>query len=119
RKRYTSNLAVIDEMPLLDLLNDVILVSCRGFFSQGANGKLRLKNKKPADYAYGISGFTGGTSTIDVDNAEPWVNDPSLVVVIDAHSSISEVHAVRNANFPTSQNSTTLVSDHPAEIVVT
>jgi hypothetical protein len=117
RKRYTSNVAISDEIPLTDLIHEVILVACRGYLTQGANGKIRMHNKKPVDYAYGISAFSG--DEIEVDNAQPWVDSLKYFIVVDPHTNKSEVRQVMEAVYPTSQNSITLTSNEPTEITVT
>jgi hypothetical protein len=119
RKRYTSNLAVSEEMPIVDLINDVLLPSCRGYMTQGANGKIRLHNKNPADYAYAIEALEVGETSIDVDDASPWVNSLAYYVLFDPHTNLSEIRTVSSAVYPTSQNSVTLTSNEPTEITVT
>lgn len=117
RKRYTSNVVISEEGPVLDVLQDVIFTACRGFLTSNAKGQIRINIKKPADYAYGISAFSG--SSIDVDNAQPWVTSQKYYIVVDPHTDQSEVRQVTAAVYPTSQNSTTLTSDHPTEVTVT
>lgn len=117
RKRYTSNFAVTDEVPVIDLFNEVIFVSCRGYMTTNTKGQIRFHNKKPIDYAYGIAAFTG--DEIEVDNAQPWVDSQKYFIVIDPHSDQSEVREVVSAVYPTSQNSITLTSSDPAEVVIT
>jgi hypothetical protein len=118
RKRYTSNVLVAEEMTVADLINEVIGVSCRGWVNTGVYGKIRMRNKKPADYAYATASIPVGTS-ISVDDASPWVASLKWYVVIDPHTSVSEVRRVTAAVYPTTQNSVTLTSSHPAEITVT
>lgn len=119
RKRYTCNVAVIDEMSLVDLYNEVILPSCRGYMMQGADGRIEAHTKKPVDYAFGISAFNSGDTTIDVDNAQPWVDSQKWYIVISPHTNLSEVRQVTAAIYPASQNSTTLTSSDNAKVTVT
>jgi hypothetical protein len=117
RKRYTSNTVVAEEMTVADLINDVFLPSCRGYVNTGPNGKIRMRNKKPADYAYALAALTG--TTISADDVSAWVASTAQSIVIDPHTVNSEVRTVTAAVYPTTQNSTTLTSSHPAAMVVT
>lgn len=116
RKRYTSNLVVSDEMTVADLINEVINVSCRGWQRTGHTGKIGMRNKKPADYAYALAAVSG--TTISADDVSPWIASLAYYVVIDPHTVNSEVRTVISAVYPTTQNSTTLTSSHPTEIIV-
>lgn len=117
RRRYTSNTVIADEMSVVDLIHDVLLVGCRGYLTMGSNGKIRLHNKKPVDFALGTAAMSG--TSISVDDASPWVDSLAYYAIIDPHTVNSEVRTVISAVYPTSQNSTTLTSSHPTEIVVT
>lgn len=119
RRRYTCNVVVNEQLSGLDLLNEVIFVTSRLFMTQGSNGKIRLHNKKPTDNALGLSAFDAGDIIIEVDNVEPWVADTSKLLLIAPHTNDSEVRAVVEAVYPTSQNSITLTSSDDAEIDVT
>ena len=106
RRRYTCNVVVTESMKLLDFMQKVIFMSARMYLTQGPSGKLRIKNKKPAANAL-ATGAVSGTS-VNVDNAAPWVVDLRGVVVIDPNTPNSEVRKVLSAIYPTAQNSTTL-----------
>lgn len=108
RPRYTSNVVVSEEVNILDLLNDVIFLSSRMFMSQGADGKIRLQNKKPVDFAYGTASFALGATSISVDDVSAWITNQKYFLLIAPHTNRSEVRVVTDANYPTTQNSVTL-----------
>jgi hypothetical protein len=118
RKRYTSNVLVQEEMTVSDLRTQIILPACRGWVNTGVYGKIRMRNKKPVDYAYATASIPNGTS-ISVDDVSPWVATLKWHVVIDPYTTSSEVRNVTAAVYPTTQNSTTLTTSHAGQIAVT
>lgn len=112
RPRYTSNLAVVEQMPALDLLYEVIFPAFRGFMTQGPNGKIRLHNKKPVDWALGTAAFPVGDTVLDVDDVSAWVSDLKYYLLIDPHTNDSEIRTVVDANYSSSQNAVTLTTSH-------
>lgn len=112
RPRYTSNLAVVEQIPVLDLLNKVIFPASRMFMSQGANGKIRLHNRKPVDWALGTAAFPVSDTILDVDDVSAWISDLKYYLLIDPHTDDSEIRTVTDANYSSSQNSVTLTTSH-------
>lgn len=108
RKRYTCNVAVTDQMNALDLLNDVIFVSSRMFLTQAANGKLSIKNKKPAPWAMGTAQFSATDTVLSVDNVQDWIGNVDNWLLIAPHTTSSEIRRVTDAEYSTDQNSVTL-----------
>lgn len=104
RRRYTCNLAVTESLSAIDLLYNVLFPSARLFLTQGQNGKLRLHNKKPVDFALGTATFTQNTNSIAVDDVSPWITDKSQLLLIGPNSAQSEIKTVTNANYSSSQN---------------
>lgn len=119
RPRYQCNLPVSEEIPIVDLCYDVIFPAARMFITQGANGKIRLKNKKPVDNALGTAAFTPASNILSVDDVSGWINDFSGHLLIDPYTNDSEIRDVIDADYPTSQNSVSLTSSHPSAIVIT
>lgn len=110
--RYTSNVVVSQPIEILDLLNEVIFPGSRMYMTQGANGKIRLHNKKPVDWALGTAAFPIGDTVLDVDDVSAWISDLKYFLLIDPHTNDSEVRAVTDANYSTAQNSVTLTTSH-------
>jgi len=110
RKRYTSNVAVTEQMNALDLLNDVIHVSSRQFLTQAANGKLSLKNKKPAPWALATAGIAINDTEIPVDSVSDWINKVDNWLLISPHTDQSEIRRVIEAAYSIDQNSISLSS---------
>lgn len=108
RKRYTCNVAVTDQMNALDLLNDVIFVSSRMFLTQAANGKLSIKNKKPAPWAMGAAQFSATDTVLSVDNVQNWIGNVDNWLLIAPHTTWSEIRRVTDAEYSSAQNSVTL-----------
>lgn len=112
RPRYTSNVAVIEQMPAIDFLYDVLLPAGRMFLTQGHNGKLRLHNRKPIDWGLGTAAFPIGDTVLDLDDVSAWVASLNYYVLIDPHTNDSEIRVVTAANYPVAQNATTLTTSH-------
>lgn len=108
-RRYTSNVVVSEQMSVLDFLHEVLFVSSRMFMTQGANGKIRLHNYKPVDWGLGTEEFTG--TVIGVDDVAPWLTDQKYFLLIDPHTSNSEVRTIVDAEYSLSHNSVTLTGD--------
>lgn len=109
RRRYTSNVVVTEQMPLIDFLHSVLFPAARLYLTQDPRtGKLKLRNKKPADQAYATEEVTG--TTFGLEDVSPWVADTRGFVVIDPNTAQSEVREVTAAVYPASQNSITISS---------
>jgi hypothetical protein len=109
--RYRSNLVISEEMPVIDLMHEVIFPASRMFISQGANGKIRMQNHKPVDWALCIESLEVGETVISVDDVSPWVGNLKYFLLIDPHTSVSEVRAVTETTYDTDANTVTLTGD--------
>lgn len=119
RKRYTCNVAVTEQLNAVDLLNDVIFVSSRMYMTQAANGKLSLKNKKPAPWAMGTAQFEATDTVLLVDNVADWIGDIDNWLLISPHTTSSEIRRVTDAEYSTTQNSVALsATDDDAGVTV-
>lgn len=112
RARYPCNVVISEPVEILDLLHEVIFMSSRMFMSQGWNGKIRLHNKKPVDWALGTAAFPLGDTVLDVDDVSPWIADLKYFLLVDPHTDDSEIRVVSDANYSTDQNSVTLTTSH-------
>lgn len=110
-RRYTSNVVVNEEMSVLDLAHEVIMPAARMFMTQGANGKIRIQNHKPVDWALGIEGFEVGEQTIDIDDITPWIINPFNHLLIDPHTNDSEVRTIATVSYNEDGNDVTLTGD--------
>jgi hypothetical protein len=108
RRRYTCNVAVSETQSLIDFMHEPVLLGSRMFLSQGANGRIKLNHKKPTDYAYATAGISAGASSVSADDVRAWIADPSKYLLIDPHTTVSEVRSVTGATYSTAQNSVTL-----------
>ena len=111
RPRYTCNVAVTEEMKVMDLLNDVIFPSSRMFLSQGANGKIRMHNKKPVDWALGTAEFEANSNVISLDDVSQWIDNYANFLLVDPYTNKSEVRRVDNAAYSLDQNAVTITGD--------
>jgi hypothetical protein len=110
RRRYTCNIAIMEQMSANDLLHEVIFVSSRHYFTQAANGQISLKNKKPSPWALGMSVVAIGDDAIDVDSVTDWIGNVDNFLLIAPHTTRSEIRRVTAANYGTAQNSIGLSS---------
>lgn len=116
RRRYTCNTVITEPIAGTDLLHQVLMLSSRMFLSQDPQtGKLKLRHKRPADYAMATAAIS--TTTAAVDDASPWISDQRGFALLDSNTSNSELREVTGANYPaTTHNAVTLTA--PAETVV-
>lgn len=110
RRRYTCNVAVSETQALIDFMHEPVLLGSRMFLSQGANGKIKLNHKKPADFALATASVSSGATTIALDDVSAWISDDSKYLLIDPHTTESEVRQVASAAYSTGQNSVTLTA---------
>jgi hypothetical protein len=108
RRRYTCNIVITEQMPVVDFLQKVIFPSARLYVTQGPNGKIRLKNKKPVDWALATDAAAG--TTVELDDVRPWITDQSGLALIDPNTEFSEARTVTDANYSLDQNSVSLSS---------
>lgn len=109
RRRYTSNIVFTEQIKLVDALHDVLFVSARLYMSQNPrNGRLRLKNKKPADFGLGTAAIS--TTSCAIDDVSAWIGDLHGYVVLDPNTANSEAREVTAAAYSTAQNSVTLTA---------
>jgi len=119
RRRYTSNLVINEQVSVIDLFYDVLFPASRMFLAQGANGKIRLHNKKPVDFGLGLTEFTSGDTAIEIDDVSPWIANPDNYILIGPHTNKSEVRTIVSVAYSTDQNSVTLTTDSPSDIDIT
>lgn len=118
RRRYTLNLLVNEEVPVIDLITDPIANASRLYLTQGVNGKVKCNIKQPVDWCLGTAAYAIGDTELDTDDVSPWVDSLDYYVLIDPHTDDSEFRIVTDAAYDTDQNSVTLTSDH-ADISIT
>ena len=106
--RYTTNVAVTEEMKVLDFINEVLFPASRMFQTQGANGKLRLHNKKPATWGLATGAMAIGDSAINLDDVRGWIANADNLLLIDPYTDKSEIHTIASVAYSTAQNSVTL-----------
>lgn len=114
RRRYTCNVGVTEQLPVTDLLHEVIFKSSRMFMTQSATGKIALRNKKPSPYAFATAALSsGGSSSTDraFDNVQPWIGVTfDKLLVLAPHTNHSEIHTLFSARYSSAQNSVGLSS---------
>lgn len=110
RKRYTCNVAITEVMSANDLLHEVIFVSSRHYLAQATNGRISLKNKKPAAWALSTEAISVGESAIDVDSVKDWINNVDSFLLVAPHTTRSEIRRVIASNYDSAQNSIALSS---------
>lgn len=119
RRRYTCNLPVTEQVKAIDLTHGTVLLCCRGYLTQGPNGKIRPHSKKPVDFAFGTSAFPATDTVLDADDVSAWIGDVSKFLLIDPHTNKSEIREVISAVYDTAQNSVTLTTNEPTDIDIT
>lgn len=117
RRRYTFNGIVNKKQKLWDWLNEAVLPASRMFLTQGFDGKIHLKHKKPADFAIGTAAFAEGATVLALDDVSRWIATLRGSLLVQPHSDISEVRTVSAANYSAAQNSVALSAS--ANITVT
>ena len=110
RRRYTCNVAITEKIKAIDFLHKVIFPASRMFFSQSANGKLRLNHKKAVDWALGAAGFAAGSAQIALDDVSAFVGSQRGHLLIDPHTDQSEIRDIASANYSITQNNVALTA---------
>lgn len=108
RRRYTSNVAVTEEFPAIDLIHDVLFPAARMYFTQSQTGRISLKNKKPVPFGYGTAAWIAGATALNVDDVSEWIANPQSWLLISPHTNQSEVRRVISAAYSSTQNSVSL-----------
>jgi hypothetical protein len=108
RRRYTTNFAISEEAPLIDLLNETILPASRMYFGIGTDGRITLNHKKPAEGGFLLDAMASSDDEMDLDDVS-WFTEPTLAV-LDPYSSTSEVVEVTGIVYPESLNDITLTA---------
>jgi hypothetical protein len=114
RRRYTCSLFVTEQMKVIDFLQKAVFVSARMYITQGPNGKIRLHNKKPVDWALATEALSG--TGLAVDDVRPWITpaDPDIgfagMLLIDPNTAFTEARDIAGASYSLDQNSVTLTS---------
>ena len=106
QRRYTSNLAITEQLNAADLLHEVIFPAARLYLTQSELGKIAIKNKKPTPYAYATAAVAAST-TVDVDNVSEWIGNVNNLILKTPHTNESEIREVTAAAYATDQNSIT------------
>jgi hypothetical protein len=115
--RYRCDLVVNEQVPVIDLMSDCLLPSFRGFLSQGANGKIRLLNKRPVTWGLSSAATAAGDTSIAVDDIRNWITDRSRKLLVDPYTTESEINAVTDANYSTAQNSVSVTASANITVV--
>lgn len=119
RKRFTANAALTDQKKVIDFLYDTLLPTFRGFLSWNNKGQIAIRCERPADSTPLRVGATAGSSTIEVLDAVPWIEDINetgfgnqligKILIGVGLTSTSEVRRVTSADYnPTIGNAITL-----------
>lgn len=108
--RYTSNLVVSEQLPIMDLIQDVLLPACRGYFRQTDTGRIGMRIKQPVPFGYSTAAVAVDDTSLDIDNVRQWIGSTDSWLLIAPHTNKSEVHRVSSANYSTAQNSVTISS---------
>lgn len=107
-KRYTSNVAVTEQMSALDFLYDVLFVAHRGYIRQSQAGRLGIKIKKPVPYGFATDAISANDTSLSFDNVKDWIGTTDTLLLLAPHTNKSEMHRVTSANYSTDQNSVTI-----------
>jgi hypothetical protein len=108
RRRYTTNFSINEEKPLIDILNETILIASRMYFGIGTDGRITLDHKKPAPGGFLTDSVASDGDELELDDVS-WFDGPTLAV-LDPYSSTSEVVEVTGLIFPATLNDITLTA---------
>lgn len=109
-KRHTTNVAVTEEMKVTDFINEVLFPASRMFVTQGANGKLRLRNKKPTTWGLATEEILTDATQINVDDVRDWIDNPNNLVLLDPYTTASEIHTIDSVSYSEDQNDVDLTA---------
>lgn len=113
RRRYSLNVPVTETQKCIDFLNNVVFPATGLYLTQGANGKIQIRVKKPADFALVRQNTLAGVVEIPVDSVLPWVNSLSGRILIGANLITGEQRKPTGWRYTTAGNSITLAASGP------
>lgn len=108
RRRYTCNVNVEEVQKAIDFLNNVVFAAAALKASQGANGKIQIRVRKPVDFCLVRQDTLAGVTEIPVDSVLPWVNSLDGKLYIGANLTTSEIRIPTGWRYTTAGNSITL-----------
>ncbi|HKS27072.1 MAG TPA: LamG domain-containing protein [Pyrinomonadaceae bacterium] len=110
RRRWTANVPITEPQKAIDFLNNVLFPGTALYSTQGANGKIQIRVKKPVDFALVRGSTVAGIVEIPVDSVLPWVNslDGKIYIGEDGGSINSEIRKPTGWRYTTAGNSITL-----------
>lgn len=118
RKRFTGNLALTEQSKALDVVQDKILPSFRGFFSWNAKGQIGIRCERPADSIFLRTSSIVGATTLELEDVVPYKDsineeDDPLIgqLLIGVSLLTSEVRSIVSAVYnSTAGNAITLAA---------
>lgn len=126
RKRFTSNIALMERKKAIDFLYDTLLPSFRGFLSWNGLGQIAIRCERPADSVMTRAASIVGATSIAVMDVYPWTfegneeNDSKIgKILIGVGLSTSEVREVTNTHYTADGNAITLSVSTSGGVTVT
>jgi hypothetical protein len=108
RRRYTTNVPITDTTKVIDVLFKILATSARLYLVQGANSKIQIRVKRPADTTIVREANALGDTAISVQSVLAWIDDTSGQVCVGAQLITAEVRRVTGYAFAVEGNDVTL-----------
>lgn len=99
RRRYTTNFVLTEQTSVLDFIYDMLLESFNGQIIFSADGKLKLRVEKAADFTLLIEDAAAGATTVVVEDITRWRIDDEGLLLVGAHHEHSEMCSVWYTEF--------------------
>lgn len=125
RKRYTSNIAIVEQRKVVDVIHDTLLPTFRGFLSWDTFGRISVRSERPADSTNLYAASIASATTIKVNDVLPWKlqfheNNVPLIgkLLIGVGLTTSEVRPISSAAYTADSNSITLSASSVGTVTV-
>lgn len=119
KQKYTCNGALQEKIPIIDFLNDTILPTFMGYINYGSNGKIQIKNRRRADYAYIRDNIQSGVVNVPITNIKAWRRDTSAYLLVGVSLETAEIREVTTYQYSTACNGTPITATSIGGMVIT
>ena len=104
RRRFTSNLQLLQQMRGHDFLFDILFAGSNLYLVQKSNGRFAHRHKKPEDFTFIKNPNAVGATSVEVLNINYWLSNKGQIL-IGANLPTSELRFITGVRYSTAGNS--------------
>lgn len=103
-KRYDLNVALTEQQQAIDVLYDILYSAFGGYHTYGADARVEIRCRKPADRTFLREPLASGATEIPVDSIMAWRNSLRGKILVGANLLTSEARTVTGTRFSLAGN---------------